>query len=167
MSDLPWIASEGGPLVFMHRSLLGTWRGVSGTVDAGATTDYERACAVDDELGVLGGTPGILVLGDEPDATSLRQFGDATVIVRWRSAPSAALMETALSEGLGHVAFVSVGPFHTIPGEHVLFDSACARSDMASSIVATLTGTSYELATAMLVDDRGVSALLHRLSGVG
>ena len=168
MIDTVWIASGGGPLLLMHHSLLSAWRGVSGRAEgAGAyTSDYDRACAVEDEIAVLEGSPHILVLGDEPDATSIRAGTAASFIVRWRAAPSVSQMEAAVARHINQLPFERVGQFTTVPGEHVLFDSAFAGPDAKAVTVTTLDGTSYDLATAMLTDADGVSALVHRLSRV-
>ena len=80
-----WLTSDGGPLLLLARAYLRYWGGIdpptggrtiearfrwSGTA-ATPATDYDRACDVDDELGLLAVGPGhALVLGDEPLATS-------------------------------------------------------------------------------------------------
>ncbi|MGN6479418.1 Imm21 family immunity protein [Luteibacter sp.] len=162
-----WISSKGGPLVLMHRSLLGTWQGASGNGRGhGFPTDYAWACAVEAEVDVCGGLPQILVLGDEPDATSVRHMGGDVVLVRWRAAPSAEAMEAALLRSIASLPFTTVARFTTHRGDHVLFEAADVGWGANPAVTITLDGTSYDVANAVLTDDEGTSALLHRLARV-
>lgn len=75
-ASLVWVESMGGPLIVVPVSALAAWRGCTETGviagDATAPDDYDRACAVDDPVGVIAvGDSGTqaLVLADEP-ATS-------------------------------------------------------------------------------------------------
>jgi hypothetical protein len=165
MTKHAWISSEGGPLILMHRSQLRTWHGAAGKGrdEHGFETDYDWACSVEEEVAVYEGPSQMLVLGDEPDATSLRSIGADIVLVRWRAAPSAESMEDALARRIGDLRFEPIARFTTRPGEHLLFDSADVGWDANPALVATLDGHTYEVANAMLTAEEGISALLHRL----
>lgn len=165
MATPVWISSKGGPLVLMHRSQLRTWHGAfgKGRDSHGFATDYDWACSVEDEVAVYEVSPSILVLGDEPDATSLREIDGDVVLVRWRAAPSSEAMEAALLREISGLTSTTAGRFATHAGEHVLFDSADVGWDASPTLVVTLDGTSYDVASATLTDAEGVSALLHRL----
>jgi hypothetical protein len=168
MENHSWIASEGGPLICVHRSQLPTWHGVlghDGTRD-GFANDYDRACAVAEEIGVIGSAPQRLVLGDEPDATSVRRIGCTVYLVRWRSAPSPARFEEVFAEQLAGLSFENILRFTTLPGEHVLFDSAGTGLDHGASTLISLEATSYDVASARLTSPDGVDALVHRLRAV-
>lgn len=149
----------------MHRSQLRTWYGAvgKGRENHSFETDYDWACSVKAEVAVYEGSSQILVLGDEPDDTSFREMGGDVVLVRWRAAPSAEAMDAALLRRVDDLRFETVERFTTRPGEHVLFDAADVGWDASPTLVVTLDGTSYDVANAMLTDEDGVFALLHRL----
>lgn len=74
---MEWIESNGGPLICVPNSALALWRGIDALGDysqkAGAyRSDYDRACAIMDFLGVvpIGNSMGI-VLGDMPMPTTI------------------------------------------------------------------------------------------------
>lgn len=48
-----WTESAGGPLVLAPQSCLPHWRGTAGSNVVGAQSDYERACAIGDEIGMI------------------------------------------------------------------------------------------------------------------
>lgn len=153
----------------MSRPLLRTWWGVylpndeaSGDMPS-PQRDYDRACEVRDEIGTIDGRGAqILVLGDEPDRTAIRSENDVVVIVRWRAAESSDVLEAALQQLISSLPFERAGTFHTLPGEHLLFDSACAGWDASESITCTLPHATYSMESAMLRDS-GTEALIHRL----
>ena len=70
---LLWFQSNGGPLLVLDQLWLPAWSGYPNSdlpFDA-PKTDYARACAVEDVLGLLTVGDGTgLVLGDEPLASA-------------------------------------------------------------------------------------------------
>src|SRR4051794_23570900 len=93
-----WIESGGGPLVFAAESVLGQWRGSDPAQNLSGPTDYERACAVTDEIGTIDITStAALVLGDEPDRSTILMHPSGLLIVRWRWADSEDALVSALS----------------------------------------------------------------------
>jgi hypothetical protein len=101
--DFQWCSCDGGPHLFMPAELLDQWEGVNRpsrgrVVDAifrfsmnlaSPATDYDRACDVNDLLGVIPvGDGHALVLGDEvPMSTWIAhpdgRGGDIVVLMQW------------------------------------------------------------------------------------
>ena len=72
VTQVEWIESAGGPLLLAPRSSIRDWLGVDGSKVAGLQTDYERACSIQAEIGIIPvGSRSAVVLGDEPDRTAL------------------------------------------------------------------------------------------------
>ena len=93
---LVWIDSAGGPLIVLPAEIAHHWRGIEPPPGAtipdgwswgdpdGPICDYDRACAVDDYLGVVQVDPGFgLVLGDEPLRTTFLPTPDGGIFARW------------------------------------------------------------------------------------
>jgi hypothetical protein len=93
---LQWIESAGGPLLFASRAVIESWHGIRAS--AGSVTDYERTCAVTEEIGVIQiGSAQALVLGDEPDRCALVSRSPTYILmVRWRWAESEESLLAAL-----------------------------------------------------------------------
>ncbi|WDJ07084.1 Imm21 family immunity protein [Xanthomonas campestris] len=164
MKDLNWIESSGGPLVLLHRDLLPEWCGSTGSVVDADATDYTRACDVIDELGVIDvGSRQALVLGDEPDRTALTKRGKSIFIIRWRWAPSEGDLLEELRDGLDALDFCSSGSFLTMPGTHLLFDSALAGTYADESSVVELDAAQFSLSSAYFHPRKDICALIHRL----
>ncbi|XXF79201.1 Imm21 family immunity protein [Myxococcaceae bacterium GXIMD 01537] len=101
---MQWIASSGGPLVLLPKSLVSKWRGVHGG-PGGEPSDYDVACGVDGYVGVMTRHGRqVLVLNDEPLQTAIVR-ANWHGFVRWVYAPSKSIAETSLatmsSEGWG------------------------------------------------------------------
>jgi hypothetical protein len=166
-----WIQSAGGPLVFMHERVLRTWWGVYHPHDSveevagNAATDYDRACLVAGEIDSIKSRLGeaVLVLGDEPDLTTLRSVEGNHYLIRWRAAASKQAMEEALNRSLRELAFEHGAPFQTAPGKHVLFDAACAGWTPDATLVCQLEKASYMVDSAFLREG-STAALIHRLT---
>lgn len=91
-----WVASNGGPLIVLPLEIAHHWRGISpppgvaasegwiwGQPD-GPVCDFDRACQVDDYVGMVDVGPGVgLVLGDDPMATTFLPSGDGGILLRW------------------------------------------------------------------------------------
>src|SRR5438105_3166921 len=125
-----WIESGGGPLLFAPRSSLKDWLGVTGSKVSSVQTDYDRACAIEGEIGVISiGNRSAVVLGDEPDRTALiaEQSGTDIFMIRWRWAESEeSLLSALFSDGaIQRLSFTSIGSMATSVETYLLFDSAC------------------------------------------
>ncbi|OAG66818.1 hypothetical protein A7D17_03570 [Xanthomonas floridensis] len=128
-----------------------------------------RACAIDDELGlVTAGWGDALVLGDEPDRTSLLERDGTVFLVRWRWAPSEDALLSALYSALTTLEFAALGMFSTRPGVHVLFDSALpgahVDADKSNALAVSLAVPRLSLASAAFQPSSNICALVHRLA---
>ena len=98
--NLKWIVSAGGPLLLMEIKSLPHWHGIfGGQSDVGKTTDYARACEVDDYVGLIGVNDSQgLVLGEEPMHTSWFPISDSEgIVVRWVWADDEQQVEAVLN----------------------------------------------------------------------
>jgi Immunity protein 21 len=65
-----WIESQGGPLILAPRSIIRDWFGNLSA--SGKTTDYARACAVDDVIDTIsvGAHSAVVGTSSEPHRSS-------------------------------------------------------------------------------------------------
>jgi hypothetical protein len=85
-----WASTMGGPLLVLEELRLGAWGGLE-------SGDYDRACAVTEEVETLAVGDGVgLVLGDEPAMTAVGTRSDGLILVRWHAADDAAMVERAI-----------------------------------------------------------------------
>jgi hypothetical protein len=84
IGKLRWISTTGGPLILMSKTSLPKWNGI-GSDGFEAWSDYDRACAVDDYLGIINvGDDEALVLGDMPSHTASVVVDSGTILfIRW------------------------------------------------------------------------------------
>ena len=155
-----WIQSNGGPLLLLPTELLGDWGGA-------ATSDYERACKIYDEIAGLGVGNGTgLVLGDEPHQTSWASESDGGLLVRWVYADDEAHVWVAV-DGLQESDFeTSRGPSLVVgaSGRCMLLDSADAGDNLQSEhLEVSLAPGTYSLQTANLAPNETTRALVHRV----
>ena len=178
--QLQWIASEGGPLLLLAAPLLAHWEGVAPPTAGRAVTatfralgpgapatDYDRACDVSDELGLVEVGPGYgLVLGDEPAATTWWPLPAGGVLVRWHQAESEAAvlaaLRAALPDGLGsptHRFSVTAAPL-------LLFDAALPGSEAqpGAHLWLSVPVGEYTVTTADYQPDRATILTLHRFA---
>src|SRR4051794_4006727 len=92
---MKWISSKGGPLVLLPQNLVKFWGGCATSYTAvyylsddgdTAVTDYDRACDIDDTVGVLQlAEEQCLVFGTEDgQATWITAAGSVSgYLVRW------------------------------------------------------------------------------------
>lgn len=165
-ANVEWIESDGGPLIFAAKSALLHWFGNKPSAKPDDPTDYERACAVADEIDVISiGHLQALVLGDEPDRTALieRDASDL-LVVRWRSADLEESLLSALSAAdMGHLPFSRSCTFAAMADEYFLFDSAYPGLEIPRCLNATLQAGNFSVETALFKPDSRICALLHRI----
>jgi len=127
-------------------------------------TDYDRACLVADEISVIQSRDGeeALVLGDEPDLTTIWSAEGMHYLVRWRAAASKQAMEEAFNRSVRQLPFEHRARFRTTPGTHILFDAACAGWTPDATLACQLDDASYTVESATL-QDGSTAALIHRL----
>lgn len=114
-----WVESGGGPLIAIPEVVLPFWAGADGDE---LSSDYDRACEVDGQIGLLPvGDTRALVLGDDPASTAfLPEHG---MFVRWCAADSEAALLARVPQALD-VAEWEPEVQWDVPGPVVLFDAA-------------------------------------------
>ncbi|MFC8585206.1 Imm21 family immunity protein [Streptomyces sp. NPDC057217] len=128
-----WVQSMGGPLVVVPLSGLREWSGCTedGVLVGGGEVpdDYDRACAVEELAGVIGGN--VLVLGDEPATT--RYLAGRRAFVRWLGADCEEELVAAAEDLLDdpRTPWEECGVWET-DGGAVLMDSADAGADLGT-----------------------------------
>lgn len=159
--------SGGGPLICATPSAREEWRGVNGSSVAGVATDYARACAELDYVGVIPcRSQEVLVLGDEPLQSTFARMGDDLIIARWvscssheRAAGVLASMPFRLPVISGVYQFLVEGPCLCI------FDAAHDRHSMlaSGSTISHVVPGRYEVTTESYKQDQEFEFLIHRL----
>jgi hypothetical protein len=152
-----WTESAGGPLIVISESLLPHWTGAAGP-------DYQKACAVEDEVGVLPYRDGtVVVLGDEPHATAWLERPDGGVLARWVYAPSEQAVQQLLMRR-GSVQLEDTGIRVEVNDTYRLMDSAEAGlAGRHSWPVIRLSRGIYRIESGLQEDGEDVQVLLHRL----
>ena len=161
-----WVESYGGPLVLIEKNLLHEWGGIDTSSDPDYSSDYDRACTVDDYAGKLS-IPGgeVIIFGDEPSRTSFVRFSDRKfMIVRWRWAPDADTVNRYLQE-LDKLHFKYNGRIQTRFNDNnvLIFDSSIRDPGSTELLSIDLLPGSYVLETTMFEPDRETCLLLHKL----
>lgn len=162
---LKWIASEGGPLVLLSRLALPAWKGIHGE---SGETDYDRACGVEDELGLIAvGEISGLVLGDEPLQTAWipKHAGYQGLLVRWSYAESEEAILHHLRD-LPPQLFAPTGiRFHSVDRSHQLFDAALGgdQVDSDQGLEIEIPVGTYRIESALFAPDDATAVLLHAL----
>lgn len=168
-----WIESGGGPLILLDEALLQYWQGVDGSWSRASSTfnvgegpsDYDRACAIRDQVGtIIVGTGVGIILNEEPLPTTCVQLGDGdTVLARWVSAESDDDMAVVLSD-VDKVRFAGASQVYEPQGDVRLFDSAFPGSDIRTpSLKIALRPGRYLIQTAHLQPNDLTSVILHKL----
>lgn len=168
---LNWIDSAGGPLIVMERKSVHNWLGSSGTrvnVEENIT-DYDRACNVDDYVGVIiVGQEQALVLNDEPMQTVWWKNEDnhEGLLVRWQWAGSEDDVIHSL-EKLDNIIWENTGlKINFSEGNLIMFDSACRYDEIdLSSSIKVQSGT-HHILTAFWQPNESISLVLHRFEDI-
>lgn len=163
-SSIVWIESAGGPLLLLEENLLAHWQGCfSNSEDT--PTDCDRACDVDDYIGVIAvdSSHGI-VLGEEPFPTawwSLARLGEG-LLVRWVYAENETAVIHAL-EDLPDATWLRTDvEFQVSNGMLILFDAACSGSDIGERLEIEIPKGCYVTETSHYQPDEQTSVIIHR-----
>jgi hypothetical protein len=163
--QLKWVNSAGGPLLLLEEQLLPDWKGDGGASGGrGGRTDYERACDVDDYLGLVEVGPGrALVLGDEPMQTTWWPSpGAGGMLIRWQWADGEASVVNSVG-GVPEESWEPTGLTFRVSGRDLLlFDSARPGDEPGEGLSIQLAGGQYEIVTALHRPDASTSLVLHR-----
>jgi len=168
---LTWINSVGGPLILIEKRLVLAWHGNSVPAEANSPsnnvyqTDYDRACAVHDYLGVIPVAHGeALVLGDEPMQTAWIALSEQEgLLVRWQWATDESSVVKAL-RGLAAQSWETEDfVFSTETSDLMIFDAAFAGDEIDTNRPVTLSPGVHSLDTGYCRPDDETSLILHRL----
>ena len=155
---MEWINSEGGPLIIIGAKRVKNWSGIQ-------NDDYDRACAVDDYLGVIDvSNSQAIVLGDEPCQTSVyhsQRLG--MLIVRWLWADSEMEVKKSLE-------LLTIEDFDTPEEEaffeasdcHLILFDAVSEGANAVGLSLELNRTKYKIVTINFATDDSCSLIVHR-----
>lgn len=167
-AELTWITSAGGPLILLEEHLLSHWHGIK-------TDDYDRACGIDDYLGLLDVGPGrALVLGEEPMPTAWQPLSGPAegmpaegMFVRWQWADDDESVVEAIAD-LSKAPWEPTGiVFDVTDGSLLLFDATCPGKDpdcnsTGCKLNIVLKEKQYLLETAHYTPDENTALILHR-----
>lgn len=169
--QLRWIESSGGPLVLLSSRDLAAWSGHDmqpqqglGGLSARAT-DYERACAIKDFIGIVPVASGEgVVLGDEPMPTAWYPVSPSLgIFVRWVYGEDQEQVLRYL-ENIDERIWQPSGISFTVRSEPLyLFDAVLPGADVAEYLTIYLHQGSYAFDIgAIQVGDRA-ELVVHRL----
>jgi hypothetical protein len=153
---MKWAQTAGGPLLLANSQFLMCWQGIE-------ADDYELACSIEGYSGKIEshGTEYI-VLNDEPLQTTVLRIDGYVVFVRWRFAPNAEALLSAVHE----FAFAETSPEEEVEfspgGLHLsLFDAASKSPFSLLSIDVDSTILTFQ--TFVVSPSADVGAIVHRL----
>jgi hypothetical protein len=171
-----WIDCNS-PLLLVEKEVLHAWEGTDipsdgRTVEArfrwnpdGPATDYDRACDVDDYLGLIDvGNGKGLVLGDEPLMTTWLPLEDSGLLVRWICADSEAeLLEAA--QNIPDDAYDDCGLSFIVKEPPLVLFAACESGEepIYDRIEIKIPPGSYRISTKRHEADETTAVLCHRL----
>ena len=155
-----WIQSAGGPLIMVPESLRGSWGGASLETPM-IGDDYERACSVEDPLGVITvGKGQALVLRDGRDETTAIETRIGPALLCWQFADSEAELLLSVDEA-GATAPVVETLHHTfVETSQILGDSAWTGVDFEDPLIFQINPGPYKITTRAFSNER-VSYILH------
>lgn len=169
--QIRWIESDGGPLLLLSSAQLTAWSGYAIELEAdgpsSSETDYERACAVEDYLGLIAVADGQgVVLGDEPMATAWRSVSSVEgIFIRWVYGEDEGQMSEYMSH-IGTVQWRPTGVSLAVAGEPLyLFDAAWPGADVIEYeyLKISLDAGTYSFDTGTLRAGDRTELILHRL----
>jgi len=164
-----WIESDGGPLILMEKSLSNLWGGHSLTGRVLRITDYDRACQIEDYLGLLDvGDSKALVLNDEPLSTAYWKINSENVIfVRWVYAKEESDISDFLTQAPPIDSWIDTGIKIVFSTEDlVLFDSAYRTNEVEDVLFFQLSKGEYTAKNLLFKPNNEVSLILHSLSAL-
>lgn len=160
---LAWLDTQGGPFVLMPAGRVHAWGGLDSAADE---SDFDRACEIDDYIGVIPLDGGeVLVLGDDPFPTaflSAPSFGGGYLIrMLWGESEEAAL---AAVHDVPPGDWTTEGVvFDAEDGHCTMFDAVYAGDSTPTRTSFTLAPGRYAIETADVQPDESMCLLVHRL----
>ena len=177
MAHSPWVESNGGPLLLLPEKLLSLWSGTEVPTDrhveavfrwhgGGPASDYDRACDVNEYVGILTvGAGWGLVIGDEPLPTCWISTDWGGLLARSVYAEDDGAADGALESFPLELPWERRGEFSAVSSPLRLFDSADPGGDllMPSTLVDLQPG-SYDVAWARYEPNAETAFTFIRLS---
>jgi hypothetical protein len=178
MSELlrEWISCNS-PLLLVAKDHLRAWEGSDVPAECrriqaqfrwnpdGPATDYDRACDVDDYVGVIDvGSGKAIVLGDEPLMTTWLPLTDGGLLVRWVYADSEDALLVA-AHSLPNDAYEDSGLSFLVGASPLVLLAACESSEdkIYPRIEFEIPPGRYRILTSQYEADAGTSLICHRL----
>ncbi|WP_138927903.1 Imm21 family immunity protein [Verminephrobacter aporrectodeae] len=160
-----WINSHGGPLIFCSMQAASGWMGITGSSVKSVKTDYERACDSFSYLNVIDSNMSkILILGDEPLASTIFHTGHDFTIARWISCESLMVSEIALNDiPIGLPEIEKSVSMHIYEDESIIFDSAAVLHESEDEMRVKINPGKYEITTELFDGGHRFKFLIHRL----
>jgi hypothetical protein len=169
---MKWINSTGGPLICAEERISTNWMGVKGLSsvgDASSKTDYSRACAIKDYVGVIPcGIGYVLVLGDEPlQSAFLLTEAKQIAIVRWMYAKPGEDVASVVTSLCNTVEISKRVVFDIKEGMLVMFDSSFDGSTKTVDFMQTeIKIGQYEITAERIEVKNKYSFLVHRFLAI-
>ncbi|MBB3641162.1 Imm21 family immunity protein [Variovorax atrisoli] len=160
-----WTRTDGGPFICASPQVGKLWRGVCGTSIGAVETDYERACAEGDYLGIVAcGASQVLVLGDEPAQSAFLSTSTGLVIARWIHCESADTARSALEKIPADLpSLQSPVRLRLDEPELWLFDAAADSVNESTGVAAHMPAGMFDITVERYVQGRVFEFWLHRL----
>jgi frataxin-like iron-binding protein CyaY len=131
----------------------------------GPATDYDRACDVDDYIGLIDvGSGKAIVLGDEPLMTTWLSSADGGLLVRWVCADNEETL-LAAAHRIQMDAYEDSGVSFTVGDSPLVLLAACESSDdkLYPRIEFEIPSGRYRILTSQCETDANTSLICHRL----
>jgi hypothetical protein len=172
-----WVTCDGGPLLLVAKEHLCAWEGVANPSanrkvetrfrwnPEGPATDYDRACDVDDYLGLIDvGYGKGLVLGQEPFMTTWLPQNDGGVLVRWVFAEDEEKVLTTASS-IPNESYQDSGLSFVVGDSSLVLLAACesSKDQIYPRLEFEVTRGQYRILTTHYDADENTSLLCHRL----
>lgn len=161
---LIWINSAGGPLILLEESLLKHWHGFNLADDPDYITDYNRACEINEFVGIIPVVSGYgLVFGGEPFQTAWLPFPEAKngLLVCWNFAENESAVMDALNN-LQSVKWEKTDIEIKFSGDKlILFDSALPGSEINEKLEIEIPAGRYLVETAHHLPNKETSLIIH------
>ena len=158
-ASMHWIASAGGPLVLVPKTMVGRWNGVN---EGGG--DYAAACAIDDYVGVIRWNGvDVLILNDEPLATACLTAG-IIAFLRWVYAPNEAAITSVAEELTDSLPQQQSNVmFHCRESRYTLFDAGAPGRSLVEMIEVDIMPGTYLVETHAMKPNDNVELIAHVL----
>jgi hypothetical protein len=164
---MKWIESTGGPLLILEKVVLSNWG--SNNPNGNGQTDYDRACSVEEYIGVINvGYGKTLVLGDVPARTSWFQSKDdkGGLIIRWIYGRSEKQVEEYIENQLPDWnCYVNENiQIKIIKGDMLIWDSAFVYTDKcAEKIEFNIVPGNYRILSGIYEPDIDTKLHIHKM----